>query len=59
MYVCLCNGYNDSDIREIAKDGIHSVLEVYLILGKGPCCGKCLDLAQEIIDNVHDTDYNN
>lgn len=54
MYVCLCNGYRDAEIREVAESGLRCVKEVYLTLGNGPCCGSCLDFAQDIVDGVHD-----
>lgn len=53
MYVCLCNGYRDAEIREVAESGVRCVQEVYLTLGNGPCCGSCLDYAQDIVDSVH------
>ncbi|MGD1877404.1 MAG: bacterioferritin-associated ferredoxin [Kiloniellaceae bacterium] len=53
MYVCLCNGYRDAEIREIAESGVRCAREVYLTLGNGPCCGTCLDCAQGIVDDVH------
>lgn len=53
MYVCLCNGYRDAEIREVAESGLRCVREVYLTLGNGPCCGSCLDYAQDIVDSVH------
>lgn len=55
MYVCLCNGYRDAEIREVAESGLRCVEEVYLTLGNGPCCGSCLDFAQGIVDGVHET----
>jgi bacterioferritin-associated ferredoxin len=53
MYVCLCNGYRDEEIREVAESGVRCAREAYLTLGNGPCCGTCLDCAQEIVDSVH------
>lgn len=53
MYVCLCNGYRDAEIREVAESGVRCVEEVYLTLGNGPCCRSCLDFAQGIVDSVH------
>jgi bacterioferritin-associated ferredoxin len=50
MYVCLCNGYRESELRDMARRG-HSVAEeAYKALGDGPCCGHCVDFAQEILD---------
>ena len=53
MYVSLCNGYRDAEIREVAESGLRCVREVYFTLGNGPCCGSCLDYAQDIVDSVH------
>ena len=40
MYVCLCNGYRDAEIREVVEEtGVRCPQEVYLALGNGPCCG--------------------
>ena len=52
MYVCLCNGYRDSALRELAHEGIGCAVEAYNTLGNGPCCGQCLDCAQQIIDQT-------
>jgi len=50
MYVCLCNGYRESELRDMARQG-HSVAEeAYRAMGDGPCCGHCVDFAQEILD---------
>ena len=55
MYVCLCNGYRDEEIREVAASGVRCAREVYFTLGNGPCCGTCIDCAQGIVNEVHDT----
>jgi bacterioferritin-associated ferredoxin len=50
MYVCLCNGYRESELRALARRGISDAQEAYRALGDGPCCGCCVDFAQEILD---------
>ncbi len=50
MYVCLCNGYRESELRAVAREGISVANEAYEALGNGPCCGRCLDTAQALID---------
>ena len=52
MYVCLCNGYREAEIREVALEGVASAAEAYTALGNGPCCGRWLDCAQRILDEV-------
>lgn len=55
MFVCICNGHRDSDIREAAEKGMRCAREIYRHLGKPPRCGRCLDLATELVDEVHRT----
>lgn len=52
MYVCLCHGYRDSQLRDLARQGVSTALEAYKILGDGPSCGRCLECAQDIIDKA-------
>ncbi len=52
MYVCLCNGYRDSELRELAQQGVSCVYEAYEALGNGPCCGTCLDCARDIMSEA-------
>lgn len=52
MFVCICNGYRESEIVEVAKEGLGDVQEVYLCLGSGPCCGRCLEHGQAVIDRA-------
>lgn len=55
MYVCICNGYRDAEICEVARSGIRCARTAYQTLGAGPCCGQCLDFAQSLIDQEHET----
>jgi len=54
MYVCLCNGTRDRELREAANNGIRCARKAYASLGTRPRCGRCLDLAQEILDEAHE-----
>ena len=53
MYVCVCNGVTDRQIREAAENGCRSVAELTMRTGAGATCGTCLDLAAELLDEVH------
>lgn len=53
MFVCICNAYRDSEIREAAQAGHRTADEAYYWLGDGPCCRRCIDQAQALIDQVH------
>lgn len=50
MYVCICNGYRDCELRALAKQGVRSAHVAYHSLGAGPRCGRCLSIAQCVID---------
>lgn len=52
MFICSCNGYRDTDLREMAREGVMRAEDAYFALGNGPCCGNCLECAQQIIDEV-------
>lgn len=55
MYVCICNGYRESEIRQTARaGGLSCPVKVYEALGSGPCCGTCLPMAQEVIDDARE-----
>lgn len=56
MYVCVCNGYRESELRDIARQGVGCAREAYGRLGRPPCCGRCLEFAQQIIDETCDLD---
>lgn len=56
MYVCICNGYRESEIEQTARaGGLTCPVKVYEALGSGPCCGMCLPMAQDIIDGTHES----
>lgn len=49
MFVCVCNGYRESDLRRVARDSRSGVVELYQRLGAGPRCGQCLEFAENVI----------
>ena len=50
MYVCICNGVTDHQIREAAASGVRSVAELTMRTGCGASCGTCLDTASAILE---------
>ena len=53
MYVCICNRYRDTEICQLARSGVRCARVAYSSLGNGPRCGRCLDHAQTLIDEIH------
>ncbi len=49
MYVCLCMGVTDKEIRETIAEGASSLEEVMDCTGAGTRCGSC---RQQIADMV-------
>ncbi len=52
MYVCLCNGHRDTDIRRATESGLRCVNAIYQSLGGAPRCGRCLPLARSLVAEV-------
>ncbi len=49
MYVCLCKGITDSQIRMAVADGATSLRQVRDALGVSTECGKCRCDARQIL----------
>ena len=49
MYVCLCNGITEGQIRDAVSEGARSLRELRQRLGVASCCGKCADCAQQVV----------
>lgn len=49
MYVCICKGITDTQIRAAVQDGASSLREVHSSLGVASQCGKCGIMAREIV----------
>jgi bacterioferritin-associated ferredoxin len=49
MYICLCHGITDRQIRRAVEQGASSLGEVQLQLPVGGCCGRCESAARELI----------
>jgi bacterioferritin-associated ferredoxin len=50
MYVCLCTGVTDREIRETIAEGASSVEEVSYCTGAGTRCGSCLSAVAELVE---------
>jgi bacterioferritin-associated ferredoxin len=52
VYVCICNGVTQSDIRDAADAGCRSVAELTMRTGCGANCGSCIDMAAEVLEQA-------
>ncbi|MGE0153945.1 MAG: bacterioferritin-associated ferredoxin [Reyranellaceae bacterium] len=51
MFVCLCNGFTERQVRECLRADAQSVAGVYRCLGK-PQCGKCIGHVREMVETA-------
>lgn len=49
MYVCLCQGVTDGQIRDAIYEGCCSYRDVRESLGVGTQCGKCACVAKQVV----------
>jgi bacterioferritin-associated ferredoxin len=49
VYVCICNGVTDHQIREAAANGCANVSDLTMRTGCGSNCGSCLDMAADLL----------
>ena len=52
MYICVCNGITDREIRCCVEDGARTLRDLESCLGVGAGCGKCKPAAREVLDEA-------
>lgn len=58
MYVCVCSGITDKQIREAVSEGV-SFAEMRNQLGLASQCGKCANLARQVFNESLSLDNDN
>lgn len=51
VYVCVCNGVTDHQIREAAAAGCGSMAELTMRTGCGASCGCCVTTAARLLED--------
>ena len=49
MYICLCHGFTDKQVKRAVAEGRRSMSEIYACLGGKPRCGKCVGEVRAIV----------
>ncbi|MGA6826662.1 (2Fe-2S)-binding protein [Nitrospira sp. NS4] len=51
MYICLCNGITESEVREAGRSGLVTPCQLKAKFGlkKKGCCGRCAKNVQEFV----------
>jgi len=52
VYVCICNGVTERDIREAAAAGCASMTELTMRTGAGANCGCCVEMATQVLEEA-------
>ena len=53
MYVCVCLGITDKQIKHAVREhGVGNMRKLREVLALGTQCGKCVQMAQAIIDST-------
>jgi bacterioferritin-associated ferredoxin len=53
MFVCMCFGITDKQVKNAVETrGVGNMRELKQLMALGSQCGKCIELAQEIIDDT-------
>lgn len=50
MFVCICHDVKDSQIKTALADGISCMKGLQDTLSVGTCCGCCIPMVQDLID---------
>jgi len=56
MYVCLCNGFRDCELKALGANGVRCPETAYAMLGGQPQCGSCLETAQTMLASCEAND---
>jgi bacterioferritin-associated ferredoxin len=49
VYICLCHGFTDKQVKHAVAEGRRSMSEIYACLGGKPRCGKCVSEVRAIV----------
>ena len=50
MYVCLCHGVTDQEMKQQIRSGADTLEKVGNVCGAGTCCGCCREMIQDLIE---------
>lgn len=52
MYVCICRGITEKQLRQIAQQQPCSVQELSAVTGVGSDCGCCMEYACQVLQDL-------
>lgn len=59
MYICICNAYRESKVRDVIQEGCDrsgglTVEQIFARLGRGPRCGSCSSHVEDMIASAQE-----
>jgi bacterioferritin-associated ferredoxin len=52
MYVCVCKGVTDGQIREAVREGACTLRALGARLGVATCCGRCAPYTRSVLNET-------
>ena len=52
MFVCVCKGVTENQIRDAVGDGCTSLPQLSAQLGVAACCGTCREFAEMVLEET-------
>lgn len=49
MYVCLCNGIRETELKQLGREGVRDIHEAFNRLDSEPVCTCCLDEVEMVL----------
>ncbi|AUZ05843.1 MULTISPECIES: (2Fe-2S)-binding protein [Vitreoscilla] len=53
MFVCICNGVTDTEIKQSIADGCRDMASLQAELEVATCCGRCGDMCEKLLSEAH------
>lgn len=53
MYICICHDVKDTQIKTALNQGLNTVQSLQDTLLVGTCCGCCVPMVQDLVDEHH------
>jgi bacterioferritin-associated ferredoxin len=57
VYVCLCNGVTERDVRQAASAGCRTMPELTMRTGCGATCGSCVATATDLLHEARQAEH--
>ena len=53
VFVCICNGVTDTEIKQSIADGCRDMASLQAELEVATCCGRCGDMCEKLLSEAH------